>query len=251
MQTRTLIVSLHDVSPLTSTPCRQIVSDLDQLGLGAISYLVIPRHHRRSALREDPGLVHWLRGRVERGDEAVLHGYYHLGDPAGGVGGSVGARLIKNHYTAGEGEFFDLAYEEARERLRRGREEMAEVGLHPAGFIAPAWLLGPEAGRAVFQSGFRYTTRLGSVDPAGLGRGVRSQSLVWSVRAPWRRVVSRVWNRLLFQRLGRAELMRIGIHPPDWRFPAIRRQILELVGRALAGRRAMTYEGWVNATFHE
>ncbi|MCK9589687.1 MAG: hypothetical protein M0Q93_10050, partial [Terrimicrobiaceae bacterium] len=74
----------------------------------------------------------------------------------------------------------------------------------------------------------------------------RSRSQVWSVRAGWRRTCSLAWNSLLFQKTVRCPLTRIGIHPPDWDHPAIRGQILRILGKALAARRPMTYEGWLS-----
>jgi predicted deacetylase len=51
-------------------------------------------------------------------------------------------RLITGAYTAGEGEFYDLDYADALERITRARDEFVAAGLRPRGFIAPAWLLG-------------------------------------------------------------------------------------------------------------
>ena len=75
----------------------------------------------------------------------------------------------------------------------------------------------------------------------------RGRSLVWSVRAGWRRSCSLVWNALLFQSIKRSPLIRVGIHPPDWDHPRIRKQILQILGKALAARRPMTYEGWLTS----
>jgi len=245
MQTSTLIVSLHDVSPLTLPKCREIVDDLRRAGVGKCSLLVIPWHHKLVHSEDSHDLRKWLNECVDLGDEVVLHGFTHQREvmaPEGAL-----TRAITRHYTAGEGEFFDLPYEQARERLTDGRRVLETLGFESAGFIAPAWLLGKEAGQAVWDEGFEYTTRLGNIEVAE-STPFATQSLVWSVRAGWRRSLSLAWNTTLFRRLKRCSVMRVGIHPPDWDFPAIRSQILGLVRSALAGRQAMTYEGWVNST---
>jgi predicted deacetylase len=122
---------------------------------------------------------------------------------------------------------------------------LAAADIAPTGFIAPAWLLGSEAESAVREAGFDYTTRIATVVDFKKGITHRSRSLVWSVRARWRRVCSLAWNRALFLATKSSPLLRIGIHPPDWDHPAIRRQILALTRAALADREAMTYQQWL------
>ncbi len=239
-----LVVSIHDVSPLTAEPVRDMLADLADWGVARTSLLVIPDHHHRGRFVEDEMFCEWLRALVAAGHEVVAHGYYHQRERRGGEG--IAARLVTERYTAGEGEFFDLPEDEATIRLERAKSEFAVAGLSPTGFIAPAWLLGDEAMRAVRRAGFRYTTRIGQIeDFAGEGRIYRSQSLVYSVRAAWRRVVSLGWNSLLLRALRHRPLVRIGLHPPDWRFPAIRRHAQNCLVRALAGREALTYDGWL------
>ena len=77
---------------------------------------------------------------VAAGHEAVLHGYFHHRERRPGE--SAGTRFFTRLYTADEGEFFDIAFGDARALLARGRDELAQcAGVPPAGFIAPAWLL--------------------------------------------------------------------------------------------------------------
>jgi uncharacterized protein len=242
---RALIVSLHDVSPLTRPRCVTVLDDLEDAGLRALSLLVIPDHHGRAPVRGDEAFRAWLET-AARGREVVLHGFRHRREaPAGGDGPLV--RMVTRHYTAGEGEFFDPDAATARALLAEGLESLGWCGFAPRGFIAPAWLLGTEALQAVRGAGFSYTTRLDRIEPLGGGRPVtHARSLVWSTRAGWRRASSLAWNALLFAALRNAPVLRVGIHPPDWDFPAVRDQILGIVRRALARRTAMTYEDWVS-----
>lgn len=235
-----LVASIHDVSPLTLHATKRILDDLKQIGCATTSLLVIPDHHRRGRISGDPAFAAWLRERVAEGHEAVLHGFYHLRERDSGDG--LLKKMVTQSYTAGEGEFFDLSENAARERLDWGLSEFAACGLTPAGFIAPAWLLGNDAERAVRGLRFEYTTRIATVSDFQSGDLHRARSLVWSVRAAWRRVCSLAWNRLLAHSLCDAPLLRVGIHPPDWDHAAIRNQILRLTSTALAGRRAMTYQ---------
>ena len=243
-----MVVSIHDVSPLTRIPVGEMLEDLAGAGVAVTSLLVIPEHHRRERARigEDSLFGGWLRELAASGHEAVLHGYHHLRPRRPGEG--LLTRLITRSYTAGEGEFHDLSHAEAADLLRRGREALRSCGLEPSGFIAPAWLLGNDAERAVREEGFDYTTRIGSVIDFRENTAFAARSMVYSVRASWRRGASLIWNELLFRALEarRAPLLRIGLHPPDWRHRAIRRHALESVRRAVAGRRVTTYRDWLD-----
>ncbi len=240
---RSLAISLHDVSPHTWSACREILSQLAQLGAPRVSLLVIPDHHGKGHFLADDGFRAGLLEQTAAGHEAVIHGYYH--QRARGTGESWLTRMTTRVYTADEGEFYDISKEEAARLLEKARAEFAELGLRPRGFIAPAWLLGAPAEVAVREAGVEYTTRLREV--LDLQSGVRhvSQSLVWSVRAAWRRQVSLLWNAFLFTRLASNPLLRISIHPVDLQHPAIWKQICTFVRRAQKTRCAMPYGDWV------
>ncbi len=241
-----LVVSIHDLSTVTRGVVTQMLADLAEAGVPVTSLLVIPDHHHKGSIEEDPDFGAWLRARVAGGHEAVLHGFYHLRPSKTGEG--VVTKLITRSYTAGEGEFHDLTFGEASGLLQRGRASMRACGIEPTGFIAPAWLLGKEAEAAVESEGFDYTTRIGSVIDCREKMNFASRSLVYSVRAPWRRGVSLLWNGALFRvlQMKKTSLLRIGLHPPDWEYPAIRRQILQYIRVAARERRVTTYWEWLD-----
>ena len=243
MNGRALVLSLHDVSPQTRSECAEILAELAGLGVKKCSLLVIPDHHRRGHFLADAECAAWLRAQADAGHELVMHGYHH--QRARRDGESARAKLTTRIYTADEGEFFDLDRAAATALVEKARGDFRQLGVEPAGFIAPAWLLSAEAEAALCELGCAYTTRLGSVVDLQSGRVFHSQSLVWSVRSAWRRQASRVWNALLFRRLAANPLLRISIHPVDLRHPQIWRQIRELITRALADREPLTYHEWL------
>lgn len=222
-----------------------MLRDLEGVGVSHTSLLVIPDHHHKAMIGEDPAFCEWLLGLQTLGHEVVLHGYYHK-RPKKNAGWW--QSLVTEHYTAGEGEFFDLTETQARVRLEKAQGEFAAQGFHPTGFIAPAWLLGAEAESAVKKAGFAYTTRLQNVKDLNRGIETPSQSLVWSVRSGWRRAVSLRWNAYLAGRLAQNPLLRVGLHPPDWQHPAIKQQILDLIATAAREREVITYQGWHEAS---
>lgn len=239
-----LVVSIHDVSTVTRSHVSAMLDDLAGVGVSFTSLLVIPDHHHKGRIDQDPAFSTWIRAQVNKGHEAVLHGYHHLRATKEGEG--MTTRLITRHYTAGEGEFHDLSFAEASDLLRRGKEALSGCGVPFNGFIAPAWLLGVEAERAVREEGFSYTTRIGSVIDLENRSSFASRSMVYSVRAPWRRPVSLIWNEALFRVLRKAPLLRIGLHPPDWDHPSIRRHVLGCLRLAAASRTVATYGEWLD-----
>ena len=243
---RALVLSVHDVSPRTHAACERILTEVAGLGVKSTSLLAIPDHHHGGHFLADGAFCEWLSARERAGHEVVTHGYFH--QRARRADESAAAKWTTRIYTADEGEFYDMDRATARELVAKANAELRQIGVDPHGFIAPAWLLSAEAEAALRDLKIEYTTRLGSVLDLRSGATHRSQSLVWSVRSAWRRVVSRVWNAFLFQRLATNPLMRISIHPVDIGHPAIWRQIRTLIERALADRKALTYREWVGGS---
>ncbi len=241
----TLVVSVHDVSPLTQPAVDQILLDLARCGVVRTSLLVIPDHHGRAPLDRDPNFKRWLSRQVEAGHEVVLHGYRHLRERRRWEGPRT--RITTRLYTADEGEFFDLDGAAAGDLLARGVKTLAFLGTRPTGFIAPAWLLSEAAERAARDAGFLYTTRIQEVKRLVDNQVWASQSLVYSTRARWRRWGSLWWNGVLFNRVCREPLLRIGVHPPDIRFPGIWNQLRNCCKRGLETHACATYGGWVSS----
>ena len=240
---KSLVVSLHDVSPLTQIWCKEILAQLRELGIGKASLLVIPNHHQRAPIAGNSGFQSWLTRMIEGGHEPVLHGYFHQRKKQNAE--SLRTKWTTEIYTAGEGEFFDLSTMEASMRAQRGLEDLAFLPRKVVGFIAPAWLLGANAELAIRKLGFLYTTRLDRVQTFGRTADIRSQSLVWSTRAPWRAMTSLLWNRCLAFGLARSPLIRIGIHPSDLQNSAVWEQVRRLAAATRRSRNCLTYAEFV------
>ena len=173
-----------------------------------------------------------------------MHGYFHQRQRKQGE--TARQKIITRFYTQDEGEFFDIEEDEAFAIITKAQGEFREAGLNPTGFIAPAWLLSDPAERAARRAGCEYTTRIGGITGFRLNRAYRTQSMAYSARNAWRRCASLAWNALLFRRLRSNPLLRIGIHPPDFQYPAIWRQIRQSISCALEDREPLTYEQWIH-----
>jgi len=240
---KALIVSIHDVSTATRSIVEKMIRDLAEAGVETTSLLIIPDHHHQGCMDADPVFSPWLQSQIQRGHEPVLHGYYHLRPQEKDE--NLAVRLITRSYTAGEGEFFDLSFDAASNLLRKGKAVLKKCGIESQGFIAPAWLLGKEAERAVRAEGFQYTTRIGTILDLRSRELFSARSMVYSVRSGWRRAMSLIWNEILFLGMRNSPLLRIGLHPPDWQHPAIRAHILRCINEAVALREVVTYGKWL------
>ncbi|XHR29316.1 MAG: DUF2334 domain-containing protein [Chthoniobacteraceae bacterium] len=241
---RSLVVSIHDVSPMTQEVTEKIMADLAEIGVHRLALLVVPNHHCKGHFLDHPDFCLWLQAQARAGHEIVVHGYHHRRDQRAGE--TFRQKVATQYYTAGEGEFYDIAGADALRIVSQARQEFRKLGLSPRGFVAPAWLLSEGADRALQRLGVCYTTRISGLFDYTTGTQHHSQSLVWSSRSAWRRGMSLLWNAYLFGRLRSTPLLRIGIHPPDFQYPGIWKQIKTLAGRALKDRVATTYAAYLH-----
>ena len=238
-----MIVSLHDVAPSNQQIADTIISELAQRGVKVCSLLVVPNYHHEGLFARNQQFVSWLRGLEADGHEVAIHGYFH--ERPSGAEESFRDKFLTRFYTQQEGEFYDLGYDEALSRITKARDEFRASGLKPRGFVAPAWLLGKEAERAARDAGMEYTTRLHKVCDLRAGDEFVARSIVYSVRRTWRRGLSRICNATLFRYLEGKPLLRISIHPPDYSYPTIWRQVTGLIERSADSRTVTTYQDWI------
>ncbi len=240
---KSLIVSIHDVAPSNRDVVEKMIDELTRGGVRVTSLLVVPDYHHGGLFTQDRQFVSWLRDLEARGHEIVIHGYFH--ERPARTGETLRDKFITRFYTQREGEFYDLDYEEAFRRITRARDEFRQCGLTPRGFIAPAWLLGDESERAVRDADLEYTTRLASVSDLRTARTFAARSLVYSVRNGWRRATSLAWNGVLARCMTGSSLLRVGIHPPDYLYPRIWRQINDALSMMRGERAPTTYRDWI------
>jgi hypothetical protein len=234
-----LLVSIHDVTPAFApavgrlwTLCaeRRIVPAL----------LVVPNWHGEWDLSRHPEFVRWLRERAAAGAEIVLHGERH--DEAG-LPRTRADRLRAWGRTAREGEFHGLDREAARERIERGAALLRMLGLHPVGFIPPAWLAREDGYAAVADAGLGFSEDEGAIRFYPGGHRVRSPAVRWSTRGrlrPWGSVVV-ARGRWRLQR--RKHYPRLAFHPQDLGHPGVAAELGPTLERWLARHQPIAYEG--------
>lgn len=245
---RHLVVSLHDVHAGSLSLIQEQVAFCEELGVSSLSLLVVPNYHQQGEWDRSSALVEWLKKRQEKGNEIVLHGYYHRR-----VNQCTSYRnwFWTQFYTQNEAEFLDLNEVEAGKRIDQGLKSFLAAGFLTTGFIAPAWLMSEETLKTIFKMDFHYTNNLTHllINPALVKKGfdrVSSQSLCYSSRAAWRRFFSVIWNRTLTRSLINQPLIRLSLHPNDLTFPWFRKQIREILKAILEkGVVPISYDKWV------
>ncbi|WP_130931711.1 MULTISPECIES: polysaccharide deacetylase family protein [unclassified Pseudomonas] len=243
MNTPSLLLVLHDVAPQTWADYQPFVEAVDALGNVPITWLVVPNYHRHNDLHAHPDFRQRLAERLERGDELVLHGYFHCDD--GSPLNSARDWFMRRVYTH-EGEFYSLSREAALARLHEGIAMFDRYHWPLHGFVAPAWLMSEGTRQALRQLPLSYTS-----DPQHLYRlpdftTVDAPGLVWSARSAWRRGLSKLVSDQREQRWRQAPVIRLGLHPVDMRHEFSRTYWLQTLKRLLAdGRLPMTKANWL------
>jgi hypothetical protein len=188
--------------------------------VGPVALLVVPNYHGLGRIDRDEKFCDYLRDRQRRGDEIVLHGYWHRDHepPAR----SPLDWVERSAYTDREGEFSRLGACAARARILRGLAVLRAAGWRPAGFVAPAWMMSMGTRDALEGLPLQYCATRDAVVTIRDERRIHAPSLVMSTRSAWRRSVSTWWNRLVIGQHLDAPVLRAALHPTDIRHPEIR-----------------------------
>jgi len=156
-----LLVSIHDVSPLTIEPSRRAVALALSAGVpaSALTLLVIPRHEDRVPLNESVETRDWVRNLVDAGACLCMHGLTH--QMAGRVN-SPWKWAWAWGFARGQGELYITSTVDCESRIEIARDIFRRVGLESdiCGFVPPAWLLSPESLLALERAGFSFYERL-------------------------------------------------------------------------------------------
>ena len=244
-EARYLCVSLHDVAPATWRSCLQVMTAVREVSDIPLTLLVVPAYWGECSAMV-PGFESAMTDQLAQGHELALHGYFHrdLGVPC-----SVRDWLRRRVYTAGEGEFSGLTEQEAAERLLLGQRWFRANRWPLSGFVAPAWLLGPESWKAIRRSpDIEYVTTFTHIHALRTGESLRAPCLTLSARAFWRRVASRAWAGVALRHCP-APLVRLALHPRDAAYPALRRTWQNRLADLLAEREAVRTVDFVHTAF--
>jgi len=238
-----LLASVHDVSPRFESEVDRLIELLEPYVGKRLAMLVVPNHWGDAPIVPGSPFASRLRSWADQGVEIFLHGFTHRDEAQhSGAANRVRARFM----TASEGEFLGLSGADAFARIAEGRALIEGVIGRPVdGFVAPAWLYGNGAREALRLSAIPLAEDHLRVWSPGTGA-----ELAWGPVITW---ASRTRMRLLSSLAAAAALrhaplnvLRIGVHPPDVRHPALVRSIGKTFAAARRNRRPARYGDLLN-----
>lgn len=235
---RLLLASIHDVSPRFEGDVDRLMDLLSPHVGQRIAMLVVPNHWGISPVVPGSPFASRLRGWADAGVEIFLHGFFHRDQSRHSAGLN---RLRASIMTAGEGEFLGLSREEAAGLISEGRALLEGViGRSIDGFVAPAWLYGDDARTALSECAIPIAEDHFHVwSPATGAQLARGPVITWASRTRARLASSLLAAAAL--RSVPMKVLRIGVHPPDCRHPALVRSIEKTLRTAKRRRTPARY----------
>jgi len=235
---RLLLASIHDVSPRFESEIDRLLGLLAPSVGSRVALLAVPNHWGDAPIMPGSPFAGRLRLWADRGMEIFLHGYFHRDDARHG---RTANRIRGRFMTAGEGEFLGLSRDEACRRIAEGRSLLEDVIGRPIdGFVAPAWLYGDEALAALTECQIPIAEdHLCVWSPANGARLAKGPVITWASRTRARAASSLLAAAAL--RHAPLKVLRVGVHPPDCRHPALVRSIEKTLKLAARDRRPGRY----------
>lgn len=232
-----LLISIHDVAPPFEREVRwlwDVCRSLDTIP----ALLVVPDWHGKAPLIDARSLVRWAADAECGGASVLLHGLRH--DEAG-----MKRRILQTVRAAGrtarEGEFRTLDYAAAHRRIREGLTALRESGLHPIGFVPPAWLAGPATRRAVRDAGLALTEDASHVWLTHCNVPLVAPAVRWSTRSALRAAASALIADARWRWQRNAGMVRLALHPADVHSALTRRSLVRSLERWRAQRTPISY----------
>jgi predicted deacetylase len=240
---RLLLASIHDVSPRFESEVDRLIELLGPHVGTRLAMLVVPNHWGDAPIVPRSAFAGRLRNWAEQGIEMFLHGFTHRDEAQYSAAAD---RIRARFMTASEGEFLGLSSSDAAARIAKGRDLLEDVIGRPIdGFVAPAWLYGDGAREALVKSAMPLAE-----DHLRVWSPATGAELAWGPVITW---ASRTRIRLLSSLAAAAalrhaplEVLRIGVHPPDIRHPALVQSIGRTFTAARRKRRPARYGDLLN-----
>lgn len=223
-----LLASIHDVSPRFEGEVDRLVDQLGQYVGNRLAMLVVPNHWGDAPIVPGSAFATRLRSWANDGVEIFLHGFFHR-DEARHMAAK--DRLRARFMTASEGEFLGLSQVDAAARIAQGRALIEDVTGRPIdGFVAPAWLYGSGALEALKDARVPVAEDHFRVWSPMSGQQLASGPVItWASRTKMR-LASSLAAASALSRIP-LRVLRVGVHPPDVRHPALIRSIEKTLRR--------------------
>lgn len=239
----TLVIAVHDVTPVFFPQLKQIVERLIQIGVTCFVLKVIPNFNGEADIRNDKVFLSWLHGRQNSGSEIVLHGWEHC-RPRKETASIV--RTCSGSPGRGEDEFACLSPAEIKRRVQAGLEVFQQAGLEAVGFTPPTWRLAPHGLKILKEAGLLYLTTWGQLIDLRKQRHFFSPAFGHQGISPLLEYLMVLGNRLGAALIAPClPLVRVVFHPRRANHPNFENS-LQLVRRLLPKAEVSTYAGFLS-----
>lgn len=125
--------------------------------------------------------------------------------------------------------------------MSEGLQLLGQSELPVYGFTAPAWLISDPARQALVELGFLYQSLWSKVELLQSGASIPASTLVYGSRSASYRMLSRAWIPLFHHWNRKSPILRLAVHPIDFRYPSVENHLYALLQKALQTRTATTY----------
>jgi len=225
-----LLVSIHDVTPAWAPSTLALWNLCQEFGV-APALFVVPNWHGQWPLSLHPEFCAWMRTCAAQGAEVFLHGERHdeIGSPRSAIDN---VRAFGR--TNAEGEFLTLNRDQAAQRIARGLHTLRTAGLHPIGFVPPAWLAHEDTFIAARDAGIQLSEDSSGVRLLTRAQHVSAPAVRWSGRTTTRARVSALTARARWHLQRRRPLVRLALHPQDLDHPTSAHSVYSEVRRWLS-----------------
>jgi predicted deacetylase len=233
-----LLVSVHDVSPLTLESCRGVVALLDAAGVpcSALTVLVIPFHDHAIAIDQHAPTLRFVHDLADRGASLVAHGYSHrmTRAPANPL-----RWLAARWFARSQGELAGADLDETHRCLDRADAIFERAGLTErlTGFVPPAWMLSRAATVALAARAYAFHETFRGIETAGQ---VTARRLIgWGSLTGLEALATSLWARVQLART--AVDTRLAVHPADVSRAVTRRSVTRTMKGLLASHQPVSY----------
>ncbi len=234
-----LIVSLHDVHPGNFELYERYIQKLQKSGITRTSILAVPYWHKEYKIEDCPEFCRWLNEKQNQGHEILLHSFCHIEEKKKTQ--SLKEYFTANFYTAGEGEFFRISFDEAKEKIEKGLQILKNINIHPQGFVAPAWLINDNTIEALKKLDLKYTTTFNGIINIKDNSFIKSPVIVYSSRSFLRRTISCIWEPIWTRINKNRYILRVALHPTDLCFVKTEKSITNQIIYLAQKRETITY----------
>lgn len=224
LRKKTLILSIHDVSPQFADDIQGIIRTLKQLDINEYVSLVVPCYLGKK--KNDIRYHRKFFQKILREGESVLHGFTHK----------------TSAYT---NEYFPLERKAIRQRVVQGKRILQQVsGKKILGFVSPKWILSNDLISVLKEEKFQYTTTFLRIIPFDRNKIFCPAINFLYTYSSLNTILANLAALYAIRQLKRRKFIRIAIHPEGF---TTRRTLVENVLKTALheGYNFMTYSSFL------